>query len=423
LVFVLHLMKILLKNATFIDPKSAFHFSSKDILIQDGIISVIDDEIIDDEAKIISYSNLHISRGWFDSSVCFGEPGYEERETLKNGLKTAGLSGFSQIALNPNNNPITDNQTAVGYLKNASSKSATQIYPIASFSKNQEGNQLTELYDLKQNGAIAFGDFKKPIENTELFKIALLYTQRFKGLIISHPSDSSLGNNGGVNEGVVSTKNGMLGSPALSEVLQVQRDIAVLEYTGGHLHIPYLSCYQSLELIRKAKKKGLKISCSVALANLLFTEDQLNDFDTSFKLEPPLRTETDRTALRQGVIDGTIDLVTSNHEPLNIELKHLEFEYAATGTLGLEAMFGVLSTLFPTEKVISILTKGKNIFNIENSPMEVGQKANITLFNPNGNDIFKEEHIISTSKNCAFIDFPTLGIVYGVINNAQTILK
>ena len=160
-------MKILLKNATFIDPKSTFHFSSKDILIQDGIISEIDDEIIDDEAKIISYSNLPISRGWFDSSVCFGEPGYEERETLKNGLKTAGLSGFSQIALNPNTNPITDNQTAVGYLKNAAVKSATQIYPIASFSKNQEGKQLTELYDLKQNGAIAFGDFKKPIKNNK----------------------------------------------------------------------------------------------------------------------------------------------------------------------------------------------------------------------------------------------------------------
>jgi len=416
-------MKILLKNATFIDPKSTFHFSSKDILIQDGIISEIDNEIIDDEAKIISYSNLHISRGWFDSSVCFGEPGYEERETLKNGLKTAGLSGFSQIALNPNTNPITDNQTAVGYLKNAAVKSATQIYPIASFSKNQEGKQLTELYDLKQNGAIAFGDFKKPIKNTELFKIALLYAQRFKGLIISYPSDSSLGNNGGVHEGVVSTQNGMLGSPALSEVLQVQRDIAVLEYTGGNLHIPYLSCSQSLELIRKAKKQGLNISCSVALANLLFTEDQLNDFNTSFKLDPPLRTETDRTALRQGLIDGTIDLVTSNHEPLNIELKHLEFEYAATGTVGLEAMFGVLSTLFPIEKVISILTKGKKIFDIENSPIEVGQKANITLFNPNGNGTFKEEHIFSTSKNCAFIDSPTQGVVYGVINNAQTTLK
>ena len=416
-------MKILLKNATFIDPNSTFHFSSKDILIIDGIISAIEDEITNDEAKIISYSNLHVSRGWFDSSVCFGEPGYEERETLKNGLKTAGLSGFSQIAINPNTNPTTDNQTAVSYLKSAASQSATQIYPIASFSKNQEGKQLTELYDLKQNGAVAFGDFKKPIKNTELLKIALLYAQRFSGLIVSHPSDNSFGNNGGVHEGRISTKNGMSGSPTLSEILQVQRDIAVLEYTGGHLHIPFISSSQSLELIRKAKKQGLNISCSVALANLSFTEEQLNDFDTSYKLDPPLRTENDQTALRQGLIDGTIDMVTSNHEPLNLELKHLEFEYAATGTIGLEAMFGVLSTLFPIEKVISILTKGKEKFNIENNPIEIGQKANITLFNPTGNDTFKEEHIISTSKNCAFINSTIQGKVYGVINNAQTSLK
>ena len=421
--FVLQLMKILLKNATFIDPNSVFHFTSKDILINDGIISAIEDEITDDEAKIISYSNLHVSRGWFDSSVCFGEPGYEERETLKNGLKTAGLSGFSQIAINPNTNPTTDNQTAVGYLKSAASQSETQIYPIASFSKNQEGKQLTELYDLKQNGAVAFGDFKKPIQNTELLKIALLYAQRFSGLIVSHPSDNSFGNNGGVHEGRISTKNGMSGSPTLSEILQVQRDIAVLEYTGGNLHIPFISSSQSLELIRKAKKQGLNISCSVALANLLFTEEQLNDFDTFYKLDPPLRTENDQTALRQGLIDGTIDMVTSNHEPLNLELKHLEFEYAATGTIGLEAMFGVLSTLFPIEKVISILTKGKKFFNVENNPIEMGQKANITLFNPTGNDTFKEEHIISTSKNCAFINSPIQGKVYGVINNAQTTLK
>ena len=416
-------MKILLKKATLIDSKHAFHYTNKDILIINGIITAIENEIIDDTAEIITYPNLHISRGWFDSSVCFGEPGYEERETLENGLKTAGLSGFTQIAINPNTNPITDNQSTVCYLKNAGNKKASQIHPIASFSKNQEGKLLTELYDLKQNGAVAFGDYKKAIKNAELLKIALQYAQRFDGLLISHPTDTSIGSQGGIHEGDVSTRNGLLGSPTLSEILQIQRDLAVLEYSGGKLHIPFLSSAAAVELIRKAKKQGLDISCSVALANLVFTEEELSDFNTHFKLDPPLRTDADRMALRQGVIDGTIDMVTSNHEPLNVELKHLEFEYAATGTIGLEAMFGVLCTLFPLEKVIAILTKGKTRFGIENQAIEVGQQANLSLFNPSGNGSLKEEQILSSSKNCAFLNSPTQGTVYGVINNTQTTLR
>ena len=416
-------MKILLQKATLIDSKQAFHYSTKDILITNGIITAIEDEIIDETAEIISYPNLHISRGWFDSSVCFGEPGYEERETLENGLKTAGLSGFTQIAINPNTNPIADNQSTVCYLKNAGNKTATQILPIASFSKNQEGKRVTELYDLKQNGAVAFGDYKKAIKNAELLKIALQYAQRFDGLLISHPTDTSIGSQGGVHEGDVSTRIGLSGTPTLSEILQIQRDLAVLEYSGGKLHIPFLSSAAAVELIRKAKKQGQQISCSVALANLVFTEEELSDFNTHFKLDPPLRTDADRTALRQGVIDGTIDMVTSNHEPLNVELKHLEFEYAATGTIGLEAMFGVLCTLFPLEKVIVILTKGKTRFGIENQAIEVGQQANLSLFNPSGNGTLKEEQILSSSKNCAFLNSPTQGTVYGTINNTQTTLK
>lgn len=205
--------------------------------------------------------------------------------------------------------------------------------------------------------------------------------------------------------------------------MQIQRDVAVLEYTGGKLHIPCVSSAEGVELIRKAKKHGLNLSCSVALANLVFTDEELIDFDTLYKLDPPLRTANDRTALRQAVIDGTIDLVTSNHEPLNIELKHLEFDFATSGTTGLEAMYGVLSTLFPEEKVIAILTKGKDVFEIENTTIEVGQKANLSLFNPSGNNTLKEENLISTSKNCAFINSPIQGTVYGVINNSQTTLK
>jgi dihydroorotase len=416
-------MKILLKKATLIDPKSAFHYSTKDILITNGIITAIEDTIDGEAAEMITRNNLHVSRGWFDSSICFGEPGYEERETLDNGLSTAGLSGFSQIALNPNTNPVIDNQSAVSFLKQAASNTATQIAPIASFSKKQEGKQLTELYDLQQSGAVAYGDYKKPIENAELLKIGLQYAQRLNGLILSTPADRNIGNKSGVHEGKVSTRNGLSSTPTLSETLQIQRDLAVLEYSGGKLHIPCISSAEAVELIRNGKKKGLQVTCSVALANLVFTENELSDFNSIFKLEPPLRTDNDRTELRQAVVDGTIDLVTSNHEPLNVELKHLEFEYATSGTVGLEAMFGILSTLFPMEKVISILTKGKDIFGVKNQTFEVGQEANLTLFNPNGSAVFKETDLISTSKNCAFINSPIEGTVYGIINNSQFTIK
>ncbi len=416
-------MKILLKKATLIDSSNTFHFSTKDFLITNGIITAIEDEIIDDEAQIIKYENLHISKGWFDSSVSFGEPGYEERETLENGLKTAGLSGFTQIAVTPNTNPIVDNPSAVSFLKEAGKNSATNIYPIAAFTKNQEGVFLTEFYDLKQKGAIAFGDYKAPIQNSNLLKIALQYAQRLNGLVISYPADTGIFLEHGIHEGDTSTRNGLVGSPTLSETLQIQRDLSILEYTGGKLHIPYISSAEGLELIRKAKKQKLSVSCSVPLANLLFTEKEILGFDTNYKLEPPLRTNADLIALRQGIIDGTIDTVTSLHEPLNIELKRLEFEYAISGTIGLEAMFGVLSTLFPIEKVIAILTKGQKVFEIPYPKIEVGQKANLTLFNPSGNSTFKKEDIHSTSKNCAFIGAQIQGTTYGVINGSKTVLK
>lgn len=416
-------MKILLKKATLIDSDSPFHFSIKDFLITDGIISAIEDEISDNGVQVIEYKNLHISKGWFDSSVSLGEPGYEERETLENGLKTAGLSGFTKIAVTPNTNPIIDNTSAVSFLKEAGKNSATDIYPIASFSKNQEGALLTEFFNLKQKGAIAFGDYKIPIANSNLLKIALQYTQRIDGLIFSYPADAYIYSKNGINEGVVSTRNGLVGSPTLSETIQIKRDLAILEYTGGKIHIPYLSSAEALELIRIAKKQNLNVSCSVPLANLLFTEEKVSNFDTNYKLEPPLRTEADCIALRQGVIDGTVDMVTSLHEPLNIELKQLEFEYATAGTIGLEAMFGVLSTLFPLEKVITILTRGQEVFQIPSHKIEVGQKANLTLFNPLGESIFKEKNILSTSKNCAFIGSQIQGITYGVINGINSLLK
>ncbi|MDA9984718.1 dihydroorotase [Flavobacteriaceae bacterium] len=416
-------MKILLKNATIIDPKGAFHLQQVDIYICNGILEEIGEHLSMEVDKIIKKENLHVSMGWFDSSVCFGEPGYEERETLENGLKTAALSGFTDIALEPETNPRVDAQSAVVQLKKYTTNSPTALHPIASFTKGQEGKYLTEFFDLQNHGASAFGDFLNPIENPELLKTALLYSQAFDALLLSTPNDNRIGSQGVAHEGKMSTQLGLSGIPTINETLQINRDLHVLSYTGGKLHIPCISSSESVAIIREAKKNGLDISCSVALANLCYTEKQLIGFDTNAKLLPPLRTKEDQAALKEGLLDGTIDMVTSHHQPLNKELKHVEFEHAAPGTIGLEAMFGVLMTLFPLEKTLHLLTKGKKRFGVQESKIQLGEKACLSLFNPDGSSNFTKEDIYSSAKNCVFIGQTIQGKVYGSIHgNKQMIL-
>ena len=416
-------MKILLKNVTIIDPKGAFHLQQVDVFIDNGIIAEIGGSLTVDADHTIAKENLHLSVGWFDSSVCFGEPGFEERETLENGLQTAAKSGFTAIALAPETYPTVDNQAAVVQLNNHGIKVPTSLHPIAAFTKGQEGKSMSELYDLQQKGAVAFGDYLRPIENPELLKIALLYAQRFDGLILSTPFEKRIGGHGVAHEGIVSTQLGLAGIPALSESLQVQRDLHLLRYAGGKLHIPCISSAESVDLIRAAKKEGLRASCSVALANLCYTEEALFGFDTNKKLFPPLRTQKDQEALKEGLLDGTIDMVTAHHQPLNIELKHLEFEHAAFGSIGLEAMFGVLNTLFPLEKVVQFLSQGRSIFGLKPPKINVGERACFSLFTPDGSATFELTDILSSSKNCAFLGHATQGKVYGSLSGEEFILK
>lgn len=416
-------MKILLKNATIIDPKGAFHLQEVDVYIQDGKIESIGTNLAHEADITVKKDNLHLSMGWFDSSVCFGEPGFEERETLVNGLRTAALSGFTAIALEPETQPTIDSQSAVVQLKNYHSEQPTTIHPIAAFTKGQAGKLMTELYDLQNNGAIVFGDFLRPIENPELLKTALLYAQRFNAIILSSPQENRIGGNGVVHEGNSSTQLGLSGIPSLNETLQITRDLHILAYTGGKLHIPFVSTKEGVDLIRKAKSEGLKVSCSVALANLCYTEEALFGFDTRFKVTPPLRTATDLAALKEGLLDGTIDMVSSHHQPLNKELKQVEFEHATPGTIGLEAAFSLLNTLFPTQKVIQFLTKGRTTFGLKVTKIEEGQPANLSLFTPNGAGKFSAEDLSSTSQNCAFIGHNTQGKVYGSINEGKIALK
>jgi dihydroorotase len=416
-------MKIIIREAKIIDSKSPFHNQTVDLLINDGIIEEIGKSISNSEGtKEVKLDNLHISQGWFDSSVSLGEPGFEDRETIANGLNVAARSGFTAIALQPNSSPIIDNQSQINFVINKSNGFATQLFPIGALTKNSDGKDMAELFDMKNAGAIAFGDYNKSLDNANLLKIALQYVQDFDGLVIAYPQDANIKGNGVANEGVVSTKLGLKGIPNLAEELQIARNLFLLEYTGGKLHIPTISTAKSVQLIKEAKAKGLNVTCSVAVHHLVLTDEKLEGFDTRYKVTPPLRTDLDRKALLAGILDNTIDMITSDHNPIDIEHKKMEFDLAKNGTIGLESAFGALSTIIPLEKIIEKLTSGKEAFGIKNDSVNIGNTANITLFNPEGKGVFTKENILSKSKNSAFLGTESKGKVYGIYNQGKLVL-
>lgn len=417
-------MTLLIKSATIIDNSSPFHLQKKDLLIENGVITKIENSIKNtSNFKEINLKNLHISQGWFDTSVCFGEPGFEERENIENGLKTASKNGFTAVAVNPNTNPVADNKSAIEFIKNKAKNSATSLYPIGNLTKGAKSTDIAELFDMQNSGAIAFGDYNKPISNANLLKISLQYAQNFDGLVISFPQDNSIAGSGFVNEEINSTKLGLKGIPALAEEMQISRDLFILEYTDGKLHIPTISTAKSVKLIKEAKKKGIDVTCSVATHHLILTDSELTKFDANTKVLPPLRTLKDTKALIKGLNEGVIDMITSDHNPIDIEHKKVEYENAKFGTIGLESLFGALNKVLGIETLISCLTtKPRNRFGINNASINEGEKANLTLFNPDFEYVCTENNIISTSKNSIFLNKKMNGKVYGIIANNKIII-
>jgi dihydroorotase len=417
-------MNLIFKKAVIIDKDSPLNNQTVDIQIENGIIKKIGKNIAAaDGYETIELENLHISKGWFDSSVSLGEPGYEDRETLANGLNVAALSGFTDIALQPTGNPIAEKQADISFLMTKSAHAATKIHPIGALTKNSEGKDITEMFDMKNAGAVAFGDYNKSISDAAILKIALQYVQDFDGLVIAYSQDDKIKGKGIVHEGVVSTQLGLKGIPTLAEELQIVRNLYLLEYTGGKMHIPTVSTAKSVKLIKEAKAKGLNVTCSVAIHHLLLTDSTLNDFDTRYKVAPPLRPDTERKALIKGILDGTIDCITSDHNPIDIENKKLEFDLAKDGTIGLESAFGALQTLLPLDIIVEKLNAAKAIFGIENHEIAEGAPASFTLFNPEGNWTFEKTDIKSKSKNSAFLGQKLKGKAYGIYNQGKLILN
>ena len=418
-------MNLLIKQATIIDSESIYNGKVLDILIEKGKITQLKKLIIPEKGvKTIEAENLHVSVGWLDMQVNFCDPGYEHKETMDNGLRTAAKGGFTGVCLMSGTNPALTNKAQISYVVNKGCDTLVEVYPIGTLSYNQEGKDLSEMYDMQQAGAFAYSDYKKTIKDASLILRALQYSSNINSFIITHCDDKTISHDGQMNEGVTSTKLGLKGIPALAEEIMLQRNIQILEYTGGKMHIPTISTKGSVELIKKAKAKKLNITCGVAAYNLVLDETELSGFNSNLKVNPPLRTKEDIEALKKGIADGIIDVIVSDHNPQDIESKDLEFDLADNGMIGLESCFGVLNTALnqkvELDKIIKTLTiNPRSILNLAQVSIKEGVEANLTLFNPNKKEVFVESKITSLNKNSGFIGKELKGVVIAVINRDQ----
>ena len=420
-------MNLLIKQATVIDSTSPHNGRVVDILIEKGVITQIKKSIVPEKGvKTIEAEGLHVSAGWLDMQVNFCDPGYEHKETLNNGLKSAAKGGFTSVCLMSGTNPPLHNKAQIEYVANRAKDNLVDVLPIGTLSHNQEGKDLSEMYDMKISGAVAFSDYKKSTKDAGLILRALQYSQNINSFIITHCDDKTISHDGLVNEGVTSTKLGLKGIPALAEEIMLQRNIQILEYTGGKMHIPTISTKGSVELIKKAKAKKLNITCGVAAYNLLLDDSELEGFDTNYKVNPPLRTKEDIDALKKGLADGVIDVIVSDHAPQDIESKDLEFDLADDGMVGLESCFGVVNTALGSklslEIIIDTLTKNpRSILGLDTVSVKEGAEANLTLFNPTKKYVFGKSHIVAANKNSGIIGRELKGIVIGVVNKDKII--
>ena len=420
-------MKLLVRSVRIVDKNSSFNGQIRDLLIEDGIITKIGDNLEADNAEVKEGDGVSVSAGWVDMRVASRDPGFEHKEDLVSIRAAAAHGGFTEIVLLPNSEPVVHSKDTLNYIRQSGLSGLVKLHVAAAITRKAEGLDFTEMIDLHEAGAVAFTDGEHPVQNADLFLKTILYLQPLNALLMNRPEDRQLTLYGQMHEGVTSTLIGMKGIPSLAEEMMLNRDLKLLEYAleksiyssdNPALHISLISTKQAVELIREAKLKGLPVTCDVAAHQLAFTDDNLIDFDTNLKVNPPFRSGGDAIAIRQGLADGTIDAIVSDHNPHDEESKNLEFDHADFGITGLETVFSlsVMHTNLGVEDVIEKLTsRPRYILRLKEVSISEGSDANLTFFDADSEWVFNKSY--SKSKNTPFLGQTLKGRVRGVVNN------
>lgn len=415
--------KLLIQSVTIVHPDSKYNGKKADVLISDGKIEQIENKIDASEKSVvlINGKDKFLGPGFFDLNVNFGEPGLETKEDLTSGCEAAAAGGFTGVAVMPDTQPPVHSKAEVSYIVNQTKDNLVNVYPLGTISHRREGKDLAELYDMSQAGAIAFTDGNNPVTDSGMMSRALLYAKGFNGLIFSHAEDPSIAGKGKMNEGVTSTYLGMIGIPALAEEVMVARDLYLAEYNDSPIHFSTISTAHSVDLIRQAKKKGLKVTCDVAVHHLILSEEIVAGFDSNYKVKPPLRTKKDIKALMAGLKDGTIDAIVSQHTPHEIEYKNVEFEIASYGITGLQTIFplALQAGLTPDTIIQKLSVNPRKILRLPVPSIEAGAQANLVLFDTTTSWVFDQKTNRSKSSNSPFKGQTFTGKISLVYNNNQ----
>lgn len=414
--------KILLKNGELIDPCQDL-IEKKDILLNKGQIKKVEQKIgVQDDYEVIDLDGLKIAPGFLDLHTHLREPGQEDAETIETGSRAALAGGFTRICCMPNTNPPISTQESVRFIRDKASQLDVEVMPIASITKNRKGKELTEFAELIDVGAVGFSDDGNPVMSSQVMRNALEYSKLVDKPIINHSEDQDLKNNGIINESTVSTATGLPGNPAIAEETMIYRDIKIAEFTGARLHIPHVTTKGSVELIREAKDREVKVTAEVTPHHISLTDEYMRSFNTLGKVAPPLRTEEDRLALIEGLKDGTIDAIATDHAPHTYNKKETSLDLAAYGMIGLESTFGLIMTKLVHEDELSLIDLIKKItinpakiIDIELPCFKIGEKAEFTIFNADEWWVFNEKNIYSKSHNTPFIGHELNGRVKKVI--------
>jgi dihydroorotase len=419
---------IIIRNGFVLNPGSGEKFES-DVLILDGIVKEIKKNIHFEEniyVREINASGLYICPGFIDMHVHLREPGNTAQEDIKSGIKSALRGGITSLACMPNTEPVLDTEHLMQYIKLKAKELNYNIYPVASITKNLQGEKLSEFGLLLNSGAAAFSDDGKCVQNSKLMYEAMRYAAQFDVLLILHEEDLNFSENGLVNEGYYSAMLGLEGISNLSEDLMVSRDIMLARASGARIHITHVSSAQTVKMIDCAKKDGVKITCDTTSEHLFFNDSCITEYDTNFKIKPPIRSESDRKAIIEGLLKGTIDAIVSDHAPhLSLE-KNTSFKEAAFGSIGLETLFKASLTKlffeenFSIDKIVSLISLNPaKILNIEDTSIKTGKIANVAIVDIESESIYKTSDIISKSKNSTFLNQALKGEIRYTVSNGK----